>query len=181
MKNYMASGQKNRARNECLNLIHRNAFDTEALQVLAEICFSVEEPNIAAPAFKKYFEHHISISQGAPDDPELMWKMLDLYMDLLVHASKWEEALLQLRYLARWILGRPEESFWDKFEDDREWDFDDEPRRVEVQEFIASAHPLEAYGEGLPIELRQKIGLIRLGMGLQYQSEALVSDHCSSN
>lgn len=172
MKNYMASGQVNRARNECLNLISRNPFDTEALQVLAEICFSVDEPMIAAPAFKKFFDH--SAEQGAPEDPEMSWKLLDLYMDLLIHASKWEDALHRLRSFARWIVGRSEETFWDKFNDDREWDFDDEPRRINTEGFDPGGHALEAYGEGLPIELRQKIGLIRLGMGLPYHSEALV-------
>jgi general transcription factor 3C polypeptide 3 (transcription factor C subunit 4) len=173
MKNYMASGQKNRARNECLNLINRNPYDTEALQVLAEICFSVEEPTIAAPAFKKYFEH--IVEQGPPEDSEVAWKLLDLYMDLLVHSSKWEEALQKLRSLARWILGRAEETFWDEYEDDREWDFDDEPRRSAVEEYDPEKYSLQAYGEGLPIELRQKIGLVRLGMGLPYHAEAL--DH----
>lgn len=176
MKNYMASGQKNRARNECLNLIHRNPFDTEALLVLAEICFSVDEPTIAAPAFKKFFEH--LVEQGPPKDTELAWKLLDLYMDLLVHSSKWEEALFKLRSLSRWILGRSEETFWDTYDDDREWDFDDEPRRSDVDGFTPGQYSLETYGEGLPIELRQKIGLIRLGMGVNYQAEALVSITC---
>ena len=174
MKNYMASGQKNRARNECLNLIHRNPFDTEALQVLAEICFSSDEPTVAAPAFKKYFEH--SVSEGTPQDPELAWKLLDLYMDLLIHSSKWDDALLSLRSLGRWILGRTDEKFWDEHtQDDREWDFEDEPRRTELSAFVPGRHPIEAYGEGLPLELRQKLGLIRLGLGADSQSEALVS------
>jgi general transcription factor 3C polypeptide 3 (transcription factor C subunit 4) len=174
MKNYIATGQRNRARNECLNLIQRDPFDTEALQVLAEICFAVDEPTVAAPAFKKYFEH--VVEQGPPEDTEVAWKLLDMYMDLLVHSSKWDEGLEKLRSLSRWILGRSEETFWDEYDDDREWDFDNEPRRSACEQFDAEKHPLQAYGEGLPIELRQKIGLIRLGLGLQYHAEALVSD-----
>jgi general transcription factor 3C polypeptide 3 (transcription factor C subunit 4) len=173
MKNYMASGQKTRARNECLNLIHRNPMDTEALQVLADICFSIEEPTIATPAFAKFFEH--AVKQGLPDDTELAWKLLDLYMELLIHCSEWEEALFKLRALSRWILGRSDEIFWDTHDDDREWDLDDEPRRVQVKDYVPGRYSLEMYGEGLPIELRQKIGLIRLGMGTQYRGEALVS------
>jgi general transcription factor 3C polypeptide 3 (transcription factor C subunit 4) len=173
MKNYIASGQKTRARNECLNLIHRNPFDTEALQVLAEICFSSEEPTTATPAFAKFFEH--SVVEDSPNDTELAWKLLDLFMELLVHSSEWEEALFRLRTLARWILGRSKEVYWDIYDDDREWDLDDEPRRANVEEYQPGRYPIETYGEGLPIELRQKIGLVRLGMGSQYHAEALVS------
>ena len=129
---------------------------------------------MAAPAFKKYFEH--SVSEGTPQDPELAWKLLDLYMDLLIHSSKWDDALLSLRSLGRWILGRTDEKFWDEHtQDDREWDFEDEPRRTELSAFVPGRHPIEAYGEGLPLELRQKLGLIRLGLGADSQSEALVS------
>ena len=69
-----------------------NPLDTEALQVLADICFSVEEPTIAIPAFANFFEH--SVDQGLPDDVEMVWKLLDIYMELLVHCSRWAEALL---------------------------------------------------------------------------------------
>jgi general transcription factor 3C polypeptide 3 (transcription factor C subunit 4) len=44
-----------------------------------------------------------------------------------------------------------------------------------VEEYQPGRYPIETYGEGLPIELRQKIGLVRLGMGSQYHAEALVS------
>jgi general transcription factor 3C polypeptide 3 (transcription factor C subunit 4) len=72
-------------------------------------------------------------------------------------------------------LGRSAEVFWDNHDDDREWDLDDEPRRTQVKEYSPGRYPLETYGEGLPIELREKIGLIRLGMGTKYHAEALVS------
>ncbi|KIW02795.1 hypothetical protein, variant [Verruconis gallopava] len=173
MKNYMASGQKTRARNECLNLLHRNPLDVDTLQVLAEICFSIEEPAIAAPSFGTFFE--LSVAQGGSDDVELAWKLLDIYMDILVHCSEWETGLHKLRTLARWILNRADEEFWDACDDDREWDLDDEPRRVEVEKFTPGRYPLETYGEGLPIELRAKMGLLRLGMGSKYHAEAL--DH----
>ena len=71
----------------------------------------------------------------------------------------------ELKLLSRWIMGRHEESWWDKVvDDDREWDADD-ARRMQIEEYVASHFDSQLYGEGLPLELRVKLGLYRLRLG----------------
>ncbi len=46
--------------------------------------------------------------------------------------GQWEEGAYELKRISRWLLGRPDETYWDDWpDDDREWDATDD-RRVEV-------------------------------------------------
>lgn len=60
------------------------------------------------------------------------------------------------------------------FDDDREWDADHFPRRIKTTGFDPDRYPLDSYGQGLPMELRIKLGVFRLKLGDRYFDEALV-------
>jgi general transcription factor 3C polypeptide 3 (transcription factor C subunit 4) len=171
MRGYVEQGLLVRARNDAKKCLQTDPGDIEVLKGLAEISASLDKSEEAAPFFKGFIEK--CMQSENPDDTHLTWEMVNWYIDTLIEAKSYEEALKELNTVSRWLLGRSDEAYWDGLDDDREWDIDDEPRRVAIPEFENRMTIPESYGEGLPIELRVKLGIIRLGLGEQYLDEAL--------
>jgi general transcription factor 3C polypeptide 3 (transcription factor C subunit 4) len=116
------------------------------------------------------------MSHSPEETLDFGWSDANIYVELYSYLNQHEEGLTALKGLSRWLLGRKDDIMWEDFdEDDREWDFDDSPRRIKTDGYIPGQWPLESYGLGLPLELRIKMGLFRLKMGDQNQDEALVS------
>ena len=115
---------------------------------------------------KHAFDEAIKIySQGdVLGDAAEQWSYLNAYLDLVVKLEGANEAATRLKQLSRWLLGRAEEMFWDDFlHDDREFDVEHEPRRSSVEQFAKQETPdISSYGEGLPLEIRIKLGDYRL-------------------
>lgn len=171
MRGYMEQGLLVRAKNEARRCLQMEPGDVEAMKHLAEISASLDEPEQATPYFKRFIES--CMQRGHPEDTQLTWETVNWYIDTLLEAKDYKAALRELTTISRWLLGRSHETYWDGFDDDREWDIDDEPRREEVPEFHNGMLITERYGEGLPIELQVKLGVARLGLGDQYLTEAL--------
>lgn len=171
MRGYMEQGLLVRAKNDAQKCLQTDPGDIEVLKNLAEISASLDKPEQAAPFFKSFIEK--CVKDEHPEDTHLTWETVNWYIDTLIEAKNYEEALEELNTVSRWLLGRSHEKYWDALDDDREWDIDDEPRRVGIPEFQNEMTIPETYGEGLPIELRVKLGIIRLGLGEQYLDEAL--------
>ncbi|CBX98229.1 hypothetical protein IAQ61_010326 [Plenodomus lingam] len=95
------------------------------------------------------------------EDNELDWEMINIYLDLLDRKGDCSKGIEQLRKLARWKQGRREETYWDDQKDDREFDVEDEPRRVAVPQFQRKSQDAK-YGQTLPLEIRTKLGIFRL-------------------
>lgn len=102
------------------------------------------------------------------EDPEDMidWDDLVKYAGIFERQGKdYAIALRELKSFARWLVGRDEQVLFDKVtENDCEWDIDD-TRRLEINGFRADEFPSSTYGEGIPLELRIKLGLLRLHLG----------------
>jgi general transcription factor 3C polypeptide 3 (transcription factor C subunit 4) len=109
-----------------------------------------------------------------PDDSDLDWEMINIYLDLLDRNGLYEYALLRLKALARWKQGRAKETYWDDQEDDREYDIEDEPRRAAVSQFKRKAQSAR-FGQTLPLEIRVKLGIFRLRKSSDDFREAMVS------
>jgi general transcription factor 3C polypeptide 3 (transcription factor C subunit 4) len=106
------------------------------------------------------------------DEQEVTWNHINAYVTLYECLGEYSTALAELKSLSRWLLGRESDEFWDEVtDDDREWDVDSS-RRVEVPDFDIDRFPQSSYGEGLPLELRVRMGMARLSLG--YTDEALV-------
>ena len=104
------------------------------------------------------------------------WKDINVYAKIFIWSKRIKEGLKVIRRLSRWMLGREGDSFWEDFmEDDREFDLDHEPRRAEVLHLAQQNYPLSSYGRGLPLDLRIKLGVLRLKLGPDHQREAFVS------
>lgn len=101
------------------------------------------------------------------------WSDVNIYVELFAYQDQYDLGIKKLKSLSRWLLGRRDDDLWESFEDDdREWDADDHPRRDEVSGFVTGRFPAYTYGDGLPLELRVKLGVYRLRKG--HHNEALV-------
>ncbi|KAL1800198.1 hypothetical protein ACET3X_000540 [Alternaria dauci] len=139
--------------------------DTSVLKIMAMMgTASPKQTRIHLNKLLNSFEEAIDVFTQPDRDPvnnELDWELINIYLDLLDRAGSYETGITRLKELARWKQGRRSETFWDKLEDDCEFDIEDEPRRVTVPPFVRKSQDA-AYGSTLPLEIRVKLGLFRL-------------------
>ncbi|RYP72438.1 hypothetical protein DL771_004233 [Monosporascus sp. 5C6A] len=160
-------------------LVDRLFYDVYALRGLAETSVLLAEnskrnqpvhtPETSISAYRRCVSHF----RDNGIDPEYPFDWEDVYIivDLLAYVKEFKEAIYELKSLSRWLLNRSEESFWDEWvDDDREWDADSS-RRSEVHEFREGQYPDTSYGNGLPLQLRAKLGVCRLE--LDQEDEAM--------
>ena len=150
--------------------------NSSVLRQIAEIC--IETKNLARA--KEIYEDTLAYykENGFENEESFTWADVLVYGQILAHEEPPELAipnsLKTLKQLSRWLQGRADETYWDEFnDDDREFDSEHDPRRVLVSEFVAGRHSLESYGVGIPIEIRVRLGMLRLSQGEEALEEAL--------
>lgn len=157
---YHELGHKNKAAVEFEQLINQLPNDTTVLRHLAEIYIELDQP-------KRALEHYrSSISRFQANRPDglssFTWSDINIVAELYGLQQQYDEGMTQLKSLSRWLLGRGEDLQWENFDqDDREWDVDDK-RRISLSTFDPNKYDLASYGDGLPLELRVKLGIFRL-------------------
>ena len=119
-----------------------------------------------------------SIALVVESDPDELqsfsWSEIDVYATVFLRSEDMLHGLKSIKKLSRWMLGRIDDTFWEDYKlDDREFDLDHDPRR---RQFLAQSdeYPLSNYGEGLPLDIRIKLGCFRIKMGPDHLAEALV-------
>ncbi|KAL6715712.1 transcription factor TFIIIC subunit tfc4 [Lecanora helva] len=158
---YQEIGHTRKAATEYERLLKQLPHDTTVLRHLAEICIELEKPERA-------LAHYVaSIAHLRVLEPETLstfsWSDVNIVTELYGFQERYHEGIVQLKALSRWRLGRGQDKCWDSFnDDDREWDLEDQPRRTELKDFLPGAHDATSYGDGLPLELRIKLGVFRL-------------------
>ncbi len=156
---------------------HKEDPDTEVLKIMAMMGTSTtKQTKRHLTKIIEEFDQAIEVFTGPTRDPNtsaLDWELINIYLDLLDRSGNYDHALTRLKDLSRWKQGRRNETYWDEQNDDREFDIDDEPRRVEVFDFKREAKSAK-YGESLPLEIRVKMGLFRLRKSADDYSEAMV-------
>ena len=180
-------GQNNKnARMEAKNILkiwpHRTLF----LKEFAVLCASWPDKSEQELAIQKYdqaFDYYMANfdSFGDEYDEETEdWEHLNIYLELVELAGSPWTGVLKAKKIARWFLGRQQDEFWDTVtENDCEFDIDDS-RRQSVQEWMwpegqygpISRDPAH-YGAGMPVEIKVRLGKLRLKMGRDFQEEAL--------
>ncbi|RYP54600.1 hypothetical protein DL768_000660 [Monosporascus sp. mg162] len=151
-------------------LVDRLFYDVYALRGLAETSVLLAEnskrkqpvhtPETSIAAYRRCVSHFRK--NGIDPEYPFDWEDIYIIVDLLAYIKAFKEAIYELKSLARWLLNRSEESFWDEWvDDDREWDADSS-RRLEVREFREGQYHDTSYGNGLPLQLRVKLGVCRL-------------------
>lgn len=154
-------------------LLKQFPHETTILRLLAETYIDLDDVD------KAIFHYNHSYSHYQVKEPKqvisVSWSDINVYAELYGIKREYAKGIDQIKSLSRWLLGRGSDTFWGDFDtDDREWDFEDEPRRTLAKGFVAGQHDAALYGNGLPIELRIKLGIYRLNMGEQYLHEAIV-------
>ncbi|KAM0717663.1 hypothetical protein Q7P37_007515 [Cladosporium fusiforme] len=170
---HLDAGHDVKARTDTKLLLRARPDDLDNLKLYAELCFESKD-HFEMAAGRETYENTFKLFEDKDTfgDAEGQWTHLNLYLDLVERTREPVHAVFQLKRVARWFLGRKEDEFWDDVtEDDREFDSGHE-RRYEIPEFRNSSnHSQDAYGDGLPLDLRVKFGMFRLKM--KKQEEAL--------
>ncbi|GIZ38148.1 hypothetical protein CKM354_000157100 [Cercospora kikuchii] len=174
-------GQNNKnARLDAKNILRIFPYKTVFLKEFAVLCAAWPDKAEQEQAIHRYdiaFTYYMENFQtfGDEDDPTEDWEHLNIYLELVELAGNPWIGIQQAKRIARWLLGRKDDVFWDRVSDnDCEWDLDDE-RRHSVPEWQwgnVSRDPAQ-YGEGMPIEIKVRIGKLRLKMGPEFREEAL--------
>lgn len=171
---YRELGYNGRAAAEYERILKDQPNSPRALRHLAEIFIDLNDVQRAIDHWSE------SIKSFTSRDPKTVrdfsWSDANIYAELFGYIGHHEEGLNAVKSVARWLLGRKDDKFWEGFQvDDREWDPEDSPRRIKTDGFIPGQWPRDSYGLGLPLELRIRMGLFRLKMGDKHHGEALVS------
>lgn len=175
---YHELGHKGRAALEYERLLKDLPHNMEALRSLARIYIELNEVEKARLRYEESISHYIALPLDETSGFD--WSDINIYIELFGYLKEYEQGIAALKFLSRWFLGRQDDSRWDDVtEDDREFDAEDTPRRQDVSWFTPGQYPVEAYGLGLPLELRIKLGVYRLNLGPDHVDEALVSLHNS--
>ncbi|KAL8768028.1 MAG: hypothetical protein Q9209_005632 [Squamulea sp. 1 TL-2023] len=154
-------GHMRRAAEDYEHLLRVDPHDVGVLRSLAAIYTEMDKPQRALELYNQSIDYYRSIETEQPSS--FSWSDVNIYVELLAYQQRYAEAIMKLKSLSRWLLGRQNDHSWDSFcEDDREWDLDDHPRRVDVLGFKTGAYPVESYGRGMPLELHVKLGIYRL-------------------
>lgn len=163
-------GKNRRALDQYIRVLRVQPHDLEVMRLAAELYLDLDSPEAAIEMYTEAISHFRSL----PDAHEraLDWTDINIFVELHGYAKQYGEAIQSLKSLARWLLKRSDENYWnDIVDDDREFD-DGDDRRIEIANFERGRHDAQQYGLSLPIELRVKLGAYRLKLG--HMKEALL-------
>ena len=168
-------GYKGKAGREYERVRTHFPYNTDILRHLAEIYSEPDDVERVLHYYDNCIAHYrITEPQEVIS---FTWSDVNIYAELHGFLEDFEDGISKIKGLSRWLLGRSADTIWDGFDiNDCEWDAEDQPRRAEVVGFVPSQYSSAAYGGGLPLELRVKLGVYRLKMPEGDLEEALVSE-----
>lgn len=161
-----------RASQEIEHLLQENPSDLALLRQFAEVSMKTGEVDAALDFYEKAVTLHLTTENVISES--FGWSDVNVFVELYAANHRYNTAIEKLKYLSRYLMGRACDDLWSCLEDDREWDLDDQPRRSATPGFEPGLFSRESYGEGLPLELRVKLGAFRLKMGPTKKQESLV-------
>ncbi|KAI3406719.2 TFC4 [Candida oxycetoniae] len=96
--------------------------------------------------------------------PRFEWTELNILLELHLQYRSYRFGLNVLKLAARWIQGRSDETWWDESDDS---EFDPKRRFRNLSKNVDKAHieEFEKKPYKLPIDIRFKLGALRLGLG----------------
>lgn len=166
-------GKLRQVATEYEQLIKYLPHDMTVLRHLAQVCIEINEPERALRHYRATIAHLQEMEPAVPTS--LSWSDVNVLAELHMFSKEYHVGLETIKSLSRWLLGRGNDNCWVDFtEDDREWDIEDQPRRIEILDFVSDQYESTSYGIGLPLDLRIKLGLFRLKLRDQNREEALV-------
>lgn len=165
-----------KATTDCETILEHMPRNSNVLRLLAEICIETRDLDKAKALYEETLDYYHE--NGFEGEEEFTWADILVYVQLLAQEEPPDlalsNAIATLKRLSRWLLGRQDECYWDEYtEDDREWDSEDDPRRTLASQFVPGKYSPDTYGTGLPLELRARLGILRLKQGTNMLEEAL--------
>lgn len=171
-------GHSGRAAAEYESLLKTFPHNLAILRSLAEIYMEMDNPQRAMDHYNASIGYYQS--QEPDQAKSFTWSDVNIYIALFGDQRRYTEGIHVLKALSRWLLGRRNDPVWEAFDqDDREFDLEDHPRRIQVQGFQASFGGDMSYGRGLPIELHVKLGMYRLRSVERQIDEAIVGSEAT--
>ncbi|KAI9849713.1 MAG: transcription factor TFIIIC subunit tfc4 [Sclerophora amabilis] len=165
-------GHQGRAVRELEQILTMLPQDPTVLRQLAEIYIDLGEIEKAKQRYREYIAY--DSTAVAPPPIHFDWSDVNIYVELFGYQGEYADGIKELKSLSRWVLGRREEDYWDEIQDDdREWDYSENPRRSKVNGYISGRFDQSCYGQGLPLELRVKLGVYRLKQAEEHFGEAM--------
>jgi len=163
---YKKNGQLNKAAEGFIALYRLLPNDMTIMREIAALYIELNK----IPEAIEYYTRSVEffMTTGNPDKA-FGWSELNILVELYMMSHQWGEAIKMLKNIGRWLYGRAEEYYWDKLEDDREWDSTDARRRA-VREYVPARFDAVTYT--LPLELRVKLGVCRIKQNVK--NEAMV-------
>ncbi|KAL2124409.1 hypothetical protein VTJ04DRAFT_774 [Mycothermus thermophilus] len=171
----MMQGNASKALAEYQKALSYRPWNIRTMRNMADVALDVKDrrkgAEIARGAYRRLIDHLQQSGTFEAEEGRFEWSDLRIYLEFFTILEQWREAARELKEISRWLLGRRVESYWDQWaDDDREWDLGNE-RRVEVPEFEPARFPPEAYGAGLPVDLRAKLYVYRARLGLDHEAD----------
>lgn len=164
-------GSWNRAFGDMNILIQEDPHNSAVLAQFARACSDLGDIKKALAVYDDHFEYFRT--HGISDEDCFTWQDVGVYVDLMVQSGETMQAIVVLKRLARWLSGREHETYWEEFlEDDRELDQMHYPRRLEVPQFEPNVYPEHNYGEAVPLDLRGKLGILRLKLNFREEAQS---------
>lgn len=158
---YHELGQPRKALRDLQYVLKQTPKNVSILRMLIEIAVELEDIKEAITNYDKLIK--ILQETETEEAVSFVWSDLHLYGELLISANKPAESIVKLKRVARWILGRGSDKYWEyQTTNDSEFDVHDEPRRIQVVHMAQTMHDRSRYGEGIPLEIRVQFGIIRL-------------------
>ena len=174
---YRENGSYGRASETLQKMLELFPKEPAVLRELALIYNQLNRVNDAIALYLKLFEKNINhrnavqmgedVSKEKPF-PVFDWSSLNILAELFVNQKNYAIAIRTIKHISRWIQERESEEFWEYVTDDSEFD----ERRYENAHFEALPDILKNKSHKLPIDIRVKLGSLRLS--LDNIDEALV-------
>ncbi|ODV78425.1 TPR-like protein [Suhomyces tanzawaensis NRRL Y-17324] len=151
--------------------------DSNIVKNLASVYVEQKRINDAINLYMKILDYNINPSNtnqaGTPQQkqPKFGWAELNILLELYIQQHSWRNGIKVTKIVARWIQDRTDEKWWDDNDDDSEFD---QKRRFEFIDKLSDPKTREVAIKkfyDLPIDIRFKIGTLRLGLG--HKDEAM--------
>ncbi|KAK1751927.1 transcription factor tau subunit sfc4 [Echria macrotheca] len=170
----MMQGNSSRALAQYQRALAYKPLNIRTVRNLADAALDLRDAKKGAEIARKAYRDLIDALQASDtfsaEEGRFEWSDLRIYIEFFPILEKWAEGAQQLKEISRWLLGRRDETYWERWaDDDREWDWHDD-RRVQVPEFEPTQYPQDTYGQGLPVDLRAKLYVYRCKLGHEYEA-----------
>ncbi|CAF9918366.1 MAG: hypothetical protein GOMPHAMPRED_001501 [Gomphillus americanus] len=154
-------GRARKALRDLKLVLKQTPRNTAVIEMAIELAMEMKKTQEAATLQEKLID---ILREGNPQMAETFtWANLYTYSELLIQLGEPVDGIAKLKRVARWICGRGTDDYWEyQTQNDCEFDIDPEPRRIQVLHMADSSYENFQYGEGLPLEIRIHLGILRL-------------------